>query len=59
VSRESCIVVRPVEDATAAERQLIGLALAMRKPAFDYVEKDGDDLVYVDAPTASTVSRRR
>jgi hypothetical protein len=49
VGREWCLVVRPKEDATADERQLIDLALAMREPSFDF-ERDGADvLVFGDA----------
>jgi hypothetical protein len=54
MSRESCIIIRPASDATSEERQLIGLAIAMREPPFDYVEADGDFVVFVDAPTASS-----
>ena len=50
MARESCLIVRPRDDATFDECQLVGLALTMRRPPFDFIQ-DGDDyVVFVDAP---------
>ena len=50
MAREWCIVVESAEDASSDERELVGLAIAMKTPAFDYDDGDGKVLVYVDAP---------